>query len=90
MQLDKIPNSSKVTKCEIDEIVLKIGSLFDSSCRETFGMQNAFTINKQSGFKPWFNTQCTRARNIYHKARKAYNRYKTSYYKNIKKYEQKV
>ena len=85
MQLDKIHNSSKVTKCEIDEIVLKIGSLFDSSCRETFGMQNVFTNNKQSGSKPWFNTQCTRARNIYHKARKAYNRYKTSYYKNILK-----
>lgn len=85
MQLDKILDKSTVTKGDIDEVVLKIGSLFDSSCKETFGFKHVNTENKSSRFKPWFNAQCTQARNVYHKTRRAYNKHKTSYYRNILK-----
>ena len=35
--------------------------------------------------KPWFNAECSRARNMYHRSRRLYNKYKTDYYKNILK-----
>ena len=97
IQLDKMLNAENgASKQEIDEIVLQIGFLFNSTARNTFGTKYIRTDtkikNRRSCFKPWFNTQCFQALNLYHKSRKMYNKYKTEYYKNIlkivsKKYE---
>ena len=35
--------------------------------------------------KPWFNQSCKNLRNIYHRTRRAYNKYKTVYFKNLLK-----
>ena len=50
-----------------------------------FGHKKVFSVNKRSNSKPWFNYECKRARNLYHKTRQMYNKYKTSFYKDILK-----
>ena len=40
---------------------------------------------EHSGNKPWFNRECKNARNIYHKIRRLYNKYKTNHFKNLLK-----
>ena len=49
------------------------------------GSKTVKTDNKYSSFKLWFNRSCINARNIFHKTRKLYNKYKTDYYKNLLK-----
>lgn len=88
MHLDSIQSKSTVSKEEINEIVSEIGTVFESTARTTFGSVNQkrkkCNTNK-SQFKPWFNSECFQARNMYHKSRQLYNKYKTEYYKNILK-----
>ena len=88
MHLDSIQNKNNVSKEEIDEIVLGVGTLFEATAKETFGSIN---IKKKKSktikphVKPWFNAECSRAHNMYHRSRRLYNKYKTDYYKNILK-----
>ena len=88
MHLDKIQSKNNVSKEEIDNIVSEIGALFESTAQETFGSINTKkkkNTGKKSHFKPWFNAECFRARNMYHRSRRLYNKYKTHYYKNMLK-----
>ena len=89
MHLDKImENDNAISKEEINEVVLEIGNLFESTAKETFGsihIKNKKNKNTKPVIKPWFNTDCVRARNMYHRSRRMYNKYKTDYYKNILK-----
>ena len=85
IKLDKILDQNLVTKADIDDIVLDIGNMFQSCANETFGVPKPTLKHekyaKYESFKPWFNNTCIRARNLYHKTRKIYNRYKSEYYK---------
>ena len=89
MKLDKIVEDDNINKNDINDIVTGIGSLFKDCADKTFGQPKSKAKNKQhakySNFKPWFNIPCIRARNLYHKTRKMYNRYKSDYYKNMLK-----
>ena len=68
---------------------MDIGSIFQSCSNETFGAPKPEVKSemfvKYANFKPWFSSTCIRARNLYHKTRKMYNRYKSEYYKNLLK-----
>ena len=82
MHLDRIQNENNVSKEEIDN------ALFESTAQETFGSINTKkkkSTGKKSHFKPWFNAECFRARNVCHRSRRLYNNYKTDYYKNMLK-----
>ena len=85
LRLDHLLASKRVEKYEIDDIVRDIGMLFDNCTKDTFGHQKIFPENKRSESKLWFNYECKRARNLYHKTRQMYNKYKTSFYKEILK-----
>ena len=88
MHLDKIQSKNNVCKEEIDNIVSEIGALFESTAQETFGSINTKkkkNTGKKSHIKPWFNAECFRARNMYHRSRRLFNKYKTDYYKNMLK-----
>ena len=94
IKLDKILDQNLVKKADIDDIVLDIGNMFQSCANETFGVPKP-TLKyekyaKYENYKPWFKDTCIRARNLYHKTRKIYNRYKTEYYKNLLKLLVKV
>ena len=88
-KLDSIIDQNLTRKSDIDDIVTDIGNLFQSCTNETFGppkpgvKQEKYA--KYVNFKPWFNSACIRARNVYHKTRKMYNKYKSEYYKNLLK-----
>lgn len=79
-QLDNLLHNGNISKHNVNEVIENIGNLFKSCSKETFGEAR----NKSSGtydkVKPWFNSECFRTRNLYHKCRKMYNRYKTNYY----------
>ena len=63
-----------------------IGKIFNDTCKETFGIKKPYTRKPMAkSTKPWFNYECKSARNIYHKTRRLYNRFKTDYYKNMLK-----
>ncbi|MCG8112265.1 MAG: reverse transcriptase domain-containing protein [Candidatus Thiodiazotropha taylori] len=85
--LDKLMNTNNedISKTDIDAVVNDISSLFIESSKSTFGYRTTSTKNNRYESKPWFNGECRRARNIYHKTRHMYNRYKTTFYKNILK-----
>ncbi|MEW8546419.1 MAG: endonuclease/exonuclease/phosphatase family protein, partial [Candidatus Thiodiazotropha sp.] len=85
LRLDHLIENNRVDKDDIDDIVRDIGLLFNNCAKDTFGQTNVFSKHKQSISKPWFNHECKRARNLYHKTRQMYNKYKTTYYKNILK-----
>ncbi|MEW8546328.1 MAG: reverse transcriptase family protein [Candidatus Thiodiazotropha sp.] len=89
VKLDKILDQNLTTKADIDDIVMDIGNLFETCTNETFGAPKSGIKHekyaKYDNFKPWFNSTCIRARNLYHKTRKMYNRYKSEYYKNLLK-----
>ena len=83
--LDGLNLQMHVSKSDIDDVNRQIESLFHSACSNTFGMTTPKkTIVKKSN-KPWFNAGCRSARNLYHKTRRPYNRFKTDYYKNMLK-----
>ena len=70
-------NGNTITQSDIDEIVGEIGAIFEENAKNSFGYLRP-TNNKKSKFsKPWFNFNCRKARNIYHVARKLYNKNKT-------------
>ena len=57
-----------------------------SKSKTTFGIKHQKkTKPNKTNHKPWFNFECPRARNEFHKTRKQYNKYKTNYYKNALK-----
>ena len=85
MRLDHLIDNKRVDGNEIDDIVRDIGLLFNTSAKDTFGHTKVFSVNKRSNSKPWFNYECKRERNLYHKTRQMYNKYKTSFYKDILK-----
>ena len=88
-KLNKILDQHTTTKTDIDDIVMDIGSLFQSCSNETFGAPKPEVKSemfvKYANLKPWSNSTCIRARNLYHKTRKMCNRYKSEYYKNLLK-----
>ena len=96
MHLDRIQSKNNVSKGEIDNIVSELGALFESTAQETFGsIKKKKSTGKKSHFKPWFNVEWFRKRNLYHRSRRLYNKYKTDYYKNMlkivsKKYKKTV
>ena len=67
-----------LTENHINEIVGNIDSLFETCSKESFGSKTVKKDNKYSNI----NRSCINARNIYHKTRKMYNKYKTDYDKN--------
>ena len=90
--IDSILNSlslkNEVNLDEINTIVGLIENLFISNAELTFGYKRKVSETKQTQNKlrkPWFTSDCYRARESYHKIRKLYNKYKSSYYKNILK-----
>ena len=93
-KLNKILDQHTTTKTDIDDIVMDVGSLFQLCSNETFGAQKpelkSEKFIKYANFKPWFNSTCIRARNVYHKTRKMYNMYKSEYYKTSFKNYQKT
>ena len=86
--LDSMTNKT-VFKNDIDEVVTKIESVFESSCFETFGTRTIKHDKINNSNKPWFNLDCRNARNLYHKIRKLYNKHKTEHYKNLLKHVSK-
>ena len=84
-KLNELLHNSDITKSNINETVVSIGKLFNTCSKETFGEvanTNSYHYNK---IKPWFNGECFQTRNLYHKCRRMYNKYKSNYYKNILK-----
>ena len=80
---NELLHNSDITKSNINETVVSIGKLFNTCSKETFGEianTNSYHYNK---IKPWFNGECFHARNLYHKCKRKYNKYKSNYYKNI-------
>ena len=70
-------NGNTITQPDIDEVVGEIGAIFEENAKNSFGYLRP-TNNKKSKFsKPWFNFNCRKARNMYHVARKLYNKNKT-------------
>ena len=89
-KLNELLNKSDITKSNINETVVSIGKLFNTCLKEIFGEvanTNSYHYNK---IKPWFNGECFRVRNLYHKCRRMYNKYKSNYYKNILKIVSKI
>ena len=84
-KLDNLIETNCITIENVNEIVNNINNLYESCACETFGLKNKPQKDKYSNFKPWFNRKCINARNLYHKTRKMYNKYKTNYYKNLLK-----
>ena len=84
MKIDDLSNSHDISATSINEIVANIGTLF-KTCSKEIGEVKKSPRNYKGKAKPWFNTECSRAQNIYHKCRKMYNKYKTNYYKNLLK-----
>lgn len=88
MHLDIIQSKTNISKADIDDIVSDIEILFESTAHETFGSvikKKKKSKTKKPQSKPWFNAECLQSRNMYHKTRRLYNKYKTEYYKNILK-----
>lgn len=84
-KLDNLLATNNISKNDIDDLVTHIGSLYESCSKTTFGYKKVKQKDKYSKFKPWFNRSCINARNVYHKTRKMYNKYKSEYYKTILK-----
>ena len=84
--VDECSENENVTKNDIDMITDGIENLFNDTCKETFGIKKPYTRKSTAkSTKPWFNYECKSARNIYHKTRRLYNRFKTDHYKNMLK-----
>ena len=77
MKLDKLIETDGITDIQINEVVSNINVLFENCAKQSFGSKTVKTDNKYSSFKLWFNRSCINARNIFHKTRKLYNKYKT-------------
>ena len=82
--LNRISANGQVRPEDINEIISTIENLFTKSALLTFGRKYKHENNKTDNIKKkrWFNTECHNARNAYHVARKLYNKFKTTQYKN--------
>ena len=83
--LETICKQTEVSNSDIDRVVGDIELLFKTTCVDTFGYHKQKAGGENKNHKPWFNQECRIARNIYHKTRRLYNKYKTNHYKNILK-----
>ena len=84
--LSSLSLKKEINTDEVNTIVGLIKNLFISNAETTFGLRHkASVIDKSQNEvkKPWFNSECYRARNLYHKIRKLFNKYKSNYYKKI-------
>ena len=70
---------------DIDTIVNDIGSLFEISAKSTFGLVKPHCHKSREHTKPWFNTDCRTACDLYHRTRKLYNKNKSEYNKMLLK-----
>ena len=77
--------SKNINGDDINCAVTQIGNMFVSNAEKSFGLKRSYTSRNTRQNKPWFYSDCRKARNIYHNARKLYNRHNTSHYKNILK-----
>ena len=84
-KLNELLHIGNITKTNINETVESIGKLFNTCSKKAFGEVTHTCSNQYKKIKPWFNGTCFRARNLYHKCRKMYNKHKSSYYKNVLK-----
>ena len=85
--IDTLIQQAEITNSDVNHIIDDIESLFQETCKDTFGTHahKKQPRTEHSGNKPWFNRECKNARNIYHKIRRLYNKYKTNYFKNLLK-----
>ena len=102
-KISHLLNSNTTIQSDIDKIVGEIGVLFEESAKNSFGYLRPKNNKKSKFSKPWFNFSCRKARNVYHIARKLYNKnksetnrirlkqvskeYKSTLYKNQKQYK---
>lgn len=81
-----ILSDKEITCDDINSVVNRIENLFISNAQKTFGLKRDKTqTSRNTCNKPWFNFECRNARNVYHRSRKLYNKYKTSNYRNMLK-----
>ena len=66
-------------------MVCRIENVFKNACKTSFGLKKPATVEIKKNKIPWFNRNCKKARNEYHKIRKQYNRNKSSENKNLLK-----
>ena len=85
--IDTLIQQAEITNSDVNHIIDDIESLFQETCKDTFGTHahKKQPRTEHSGNEPWFNRECKNARNIYHKIRRLYNKYKTNYFKNLLK-----
>jgi len=90
MNLLKEPDKIQITRSHFDGTSYL--SIIDNTSQ--LKLQAASTPTKRkkqhvntnrTNDKPWFNQSCKNLRNIYHRTRRAYNKYKTVYFKNLLK-----
>ena len=60
------------------DIVSNVCGLFSSCSKHTFGEVKIGLSKQKDNIKPWCNSVCFFVRNVYHKSRKMYNKYKTA------------
>ena len=89
-KLDFLIDTNNITDESINDVVNSINHMYESCATKSFGYKTIKQKDKYSNFKPWFNKACITDRNLYHKTRKMYNRYKNDYYKNRLKMVSKV
>ena len=68
----------------INEVISQIENLFLQNAKVTFGTKQQRKPDENT-HKEWFDSECKRARNVYHYTRKLYNKHKNTYYKNLLK-----
>ena len=85
--IDTLIQQAEITNSDVNHIIDDIESLFQETCKDTFGTHayKKQPKTEHSGNKPWLNRECKNARNIYHKIRRLYNKHKTNYFKNLLK-----
>lgn len=88
-KLDQLVENNTNIQTEIDDVVSDISLLFNNCSKISFGTVNSAgkEVNECTlkNNYPWFNRSCHRMRDVYHKTRKAYNKYKTPYFKELLK-----
>ena len=88
IKLCRLYEGNDISQNDIDDIVSDIAALFMKCSEETFGTRSkdCRSSPKSTNSKfPRFDRSCNEMRNMYHKTRKAYNKYKTQYFKDLLK-----
>ncbi|MCW4343991.1 MAG: reverse transcriptase family protein [Candidatus Thiodiazotropha endolucinida] len=91
LNLTSFINSGSIQQYEMDDIVTKIGQLFEKCAEKSFGCKRKNKTKHRTNMprKPWFKGNCHIARNQYHNARRLYNLYKTEENKQTLKHASK-